>query len=112
MGDQRHRLVVLSGAATEPVGPHSLGQALNQRQRLRIGGGRGGRHPRAPAKQPLLPRLHARLSRTSHRMTGDKTGMQALPELQHRRLHRTHIGDHRLGRQRRQQLLRRLQQPV
>ena len=94
------------------MGPHSLGQALNQRQRLRIGSGSGGRHPRAPVKQPVLPRLHPRLSRTGHRMTSDKTGMQALPELQHRRLHRTHIGDHRLGWQRRHQLLRRLQQPV
>ena len=104
MGDQGHRLVVLSGAGREPTAAESPGQVFHHRQCRRIGLGIGGGNPGAPLEQIALACLHTGLRRSRHGVAGYKAWVTALPLLQHRLFHRTDIGDHCLSRQRLQQL--------
>ena len=112
MGNQRHGLVVGPGITGEPVGTHRLGQVPHLGQGLGIRGGRRGGHPGPTRKQAFHTSLHPSLGRTRHRMAGHKAGHPAVPTLEHRCLHRTHIGDHRLGGQGRHELLSRIEQPI
>jgi len=95
MGDQGHRLIVLGCITADAAGPQGHRQSVHGSQRLGLAASSGREHPGAPSKQTGQPGLDPGTGGAGHRMAGHKARVQGLPALQHRRLDRPDIGDHR-----------------